>query len=218
MDQTNPLAELTHKRRISSLGLGGVSRESAGMAIRGIHPTHYGRICPIETPEGKNEGLVNSLAFYAKVNDKGFLETPYFKVVTGQVQQELGFSYFSAKDEDDKRLYIAPSDLYQSRNNVLGKEGAEEKQRGEEQFIHLSSQIHQICETNARSADSSSQELKCIRRESNDSNSETKHVVPVRVADNFVDVFQKVRPDDVDCIAISPIQMISVATSLIPYF
>ena len=222
MDQTNPLAELTHKRRISSLGLGGVSRESAGMAIRGIHPTHYGRICPIETPEGKNAGLVNSLAFYAKVNDKGFLETPYFKVVTGQVQQELGFSYFSAKDEDDKRLYIAPSDLYQSRNNVLGKEGAEEKQRfaegdGEEQFIHLSSQIHQICETNARSADSSSQELKCIRRQSNDSNSETKHVVPVRVADNFVDVFQKVRPDDVDCIAISPIQMISVATSLIPF-
>eukprot|EP01026_Neomeris_dumetosa_P022412 TRINITY_DN1930_c0_g1_i3.p1 TRINITY_DN1930_c0_g1~~TRINITY_DN1930_c0_g1_i3.p1 ORF type:complete len:601 (-),score=15.33 TRINITY_DN1930_c0_g1_i3:2126-3928(-) len=83
MDQTNPLAEITHKRRFSSLGPGGVNRETAGMQIRGIHPTHYGRICPIETPEGKNAGLVNSITIFSQINYNGFLESPYFPVVRG---------------------------------------------------------------------------------------------------------------------------------------
>jgi DNA-directed RNA polymerase beta subunit len=87
MDQTNPLAEVTHKRRVSSLGLGGISRDTAGMSIRGIHSSHYGRICPIETPEGKNAGLVNSLTLFGRGARSGFLETPYYRVYKGQVQK-----------------------------------------------------------------------------------------------------------------------------------
>ena len=86
MDQTNPLSEVTHKRRLSALGPGGLTRERAGFEVRDVHPTHYGRICPIETPEGPNIGLINSLATYAKVNKYGFIETPYRLVKDGQVQ------------------------------------------------------------------------------------------------------------------------------------
>ena len=84
MDQTNPLSEITHKRRVSALGPGGLTRERAGFEVRDVHPTHYGRVCPIETPEGPNIGLINSLALYARTNEYGFLETPYRKVVEGQ--------------------------------------------------------------------------------------------------------------------------------------
>ena len=97
MDQTNPLSEVTHKRRLSALGPGGLSRERAGFEVRDVHPTHYGRLCPIETPEGPNIGLINSLATYAKVNDFGFLESPYRRVVNGQVTDEV--DYLSAIDE-----------------------------------------------------------------------------------------------------------------------
>ncbi|MCC5697150.1 DNA-directed RNA polymerase subunit beta, partial [Klebsiella pneumoniae] len=85
MDQTNPIAGLTHKRRLSALGPGGLSRERAGMEVRDVHPSHYGRMCPIETPEGPNIGLIGSLATYARVNEFGFIETPYRKVVDGRV-------------------------------------------------------------------------------------------------------------------------------------
>ena len=85
MDQTNPLAELTHKRRISALGPGGLTRERAGFAVRDIHPSHYGRICPVETPEGPNAGLIGSLATYARVNHYGFIETPYYRAENGRV-------------------------------------------------------------------------------------------------------------------------------------
>nr|YP_010448265.1 RNA polymerase beta subunit [Symbiochloris sp. SG-2018]UTQ75746.1 RNA polymerase beta subunit [Symbiochloris sp. SG-2018] len=119
MDQTNPLAEMTHKRRLSSLGPGGVSRDTAGMAIRGIHPTHYGRICPIETPEGKNAGLVNSLTIYSKLNLHGFLETPFLNVNKGKVQTKLGAHFFSAHQEEN--LCIAPGDLYRTRLGFLPK-------------------------------------------------------------------------------------------------
>jgi DNA-directed RNA polymerase subunit beta len=84
MDQTNPLAELTHKRRLSALGPGGLTRDRAGFEVRDIHYTHYGRLCPIETPEGPNIGLISSLCVYAKVNDFGFIETPYRKVLKGK--------------------------------------------------------------------------------------------------------------------------------------
>jgi DNA-directed RNA polymerase subunit beta len=85
MDQTNPLSEITHKRRVSALGPGGLTRERAGFEVRDVHPTHYGRVCPIETPEGPNIGLINSLAMYARLNEYGFLETPYRKVVDSKV-------------------------------------------------------------------------------------------------------------------------------------
>ena len=91
MDQTNPLSEVTHKRRVSALGPGGLTRERAGFEVRDVHPTHYGRVCPIETPEGPNIGLINSLACYARTNDYGFLETPYRKVVNGRVSDDIEF-------------------------------------------------------------------------------------------------------------------------------
>src|SRR6266850_906757 len=97
MDQTNPLSEITHKRRLSALGPGGLTRERAGFEVRDVHPTHYGRICPIETPEGPNIGLINSLATYARVNQYGFIESPYRKVVDGRVTDEV--IYLSAMDE-----------------------------------------------------------------------------------------------------------------------
>ena len=97
MDQTNPLSEITHKRRLSALGPGGLTRERAGFEVRDVHPTHYGRICPIETPEGPNIGLINSLATYARVNQYGFIESPYRRVVDGKVTDEV--VYLSAMDE-----------------------------------------------------------------------------------------------------------------------
>ena len=97
MDQTNPLSEITHKRRLSALGPGGLTRERAGFEVRDVHPTHYGRICPVETPEGPNIGLIVSLSTYARVNEYGFIETPYRKVVNGQVTNEV--AYLSAMDE-----------------------------------------------------------------------------------------------------------------------
>jgi DNA-directed RNA polymerase subunit beta len=106
MDQTNPLSEVTHKRRLSALGPGGLTRERAGFEVRDVHPTHYGRICPIETPEGPNIGLINSLATYAKVNKYGFIETPYMLVKDGVVQQ--GARYLSAMEEE--KLVVAQAD------------------------------------------------------------------------------------------------------------
>ncbi len=99
MDQNNPLSEITHKRRISALGPGGLTRERAGFEVRDVHPTHYGRVCPIETPEGPNIGLINSLAVYARTNPYGFLETPYRKVKNGKVTDEI--DYLSAIDESE---------------------------------------------------------------------------------------------------------------------
>ncbi|BCX80542.1 DNA-directed RNA polymerase subunit beta [Methylomarinovum caldicuralii] len=99
MDQNNPLSEVTHKRRVSALGPGGLSRERAGFEVRDVHPTHYGRLCPIETPEGPNIGLINSLAVYARANEYGFLETPYRKVVDGRVTDEI--HYLSAIEESE---------------------------------------------------------------------------------------------------------------------
>ena len=97
MDQTNPLSEITHKRRLSALGPGGLTRERAGFEVRDVHPTHYGRICPIETPEGPNIGLINSLATFARVNKYGFIETPYRKVENCIVKDEV--VYMSAMEE-----------------------------------------------------------------------------------------------------------------------
>src|SRR6266851_3127628 len=107
MDQTNPLSEITHKRRLSALGPGGLTRERAGFEVRDVHPTHYGRICPIETPEGPNIGLINSLATYARVNQYGFIESPYRKVKDGRVSDEV--IYLSAMEEG--RHYVAQANV-----------------------------------------------------------------------------------------------------------
>ncbi len=107
MDQTNPLSEITHKRRLSALGPGGLTRERAGFEVRDVHPTHYGRICPIETPEGPNIGLINSLATYARVNKYGFVETPYRKVKDGRVTDDV--VYLSAMEEG--RYYVAQANV-----------------------------------------------------------------------------------------------------------
>ncbi len=158
MDQTNPLAELTHKRRVTSVGPGGVSRETAGMAVRGIHPTHYGRICPIETPEGPNAGLVNSITSFARINENGFLETPFLKIFKGQVQTKLDFIFFSADKEEN--IFVAPSDLKKSKLSFLPKKR-----------------------------------------------------IPTRLGKEF----KQISSNQVEYIAISQIQMISIATSLIPF-
>ena len=109
MDQTNPLAEMTHKRRLSALGPGGLTRERAGFEVRDVHYTHYGRLCPIETPEGPNIGLISSLTTYARINDLGFIETPYRKVVDGRVTDEI--EYLSADDEESYKIAQANIDL-----------------------------------------------------------------------------------------------------------
>ncbi|MEB3163373.1 MAG: DNA-directed RNA polymerase subunit beta [Prochlorothrix sp.] len=158
MDQTNPLAELTHKRRLSALGPGGLTRERAGFAVRDIHPSHYGRICPIETPEGPNAGLIGSLATHARVNSYGFIETPFRKVENGRIRLDLPAQYMTADEEDDLR--VAPGDLSTDETGkILGE------------------------------------------------------TVPVR----YRQAFTTTTPDQVDYVAVSPVQIISVATSLIPF-
>ncbi|KKI98593.1 DNA-directed RNA polymerase subunit beta [Prochlorothrix hollandica] len=158
MDQTNPLAELTHKRRLSALGPGGLTRERAGFAVRDIHPSHYGRICPIETPEGPNAGLIGSLATHARVNSYGFIETPFRKVDNGRIRWDLAAQYMTADEEDDLR--VAPGDLSTDEDGyILGE------------------------------------------------------TVPVRYRQDFTTT----TPDQVDYVAVSPVQIISVATSLIPF-
>jgi len=116
MDQVNPLSEITHKRRVSALGPGGLTRERAGFEVRDVHPTHYGRVCPIETPEGPNIGLINTLAIYAKTNKYGFLETPYRKVINGQVTEEV--EYVSAIDEGQFVIAQASAAM-DAGNNLL---------------------------------------------------------------------------------------------------
>ena len=157
MDQTNPLAELTHKRRLSALGPGGLTRERAGFAVRDIHPSHYGRICPVETPEGPNAGLIGSLATYARVNEFGFIETPYYRAENGRVLRQEPV-YLTADEEDDLR--VAPGDVATD----------------EEGYI--------VGET-----------------------------VPVRYRQEF----SITTPEQVDYVAVSPLQIVSVATSLIPF-
>ena len=116
MDQNNPLSEVTHKRRVSALGPGGLTRERAGFEVRDVHPTHYGRVCPIETPEGPNIGLINSLATYARTNDYGFLESPYRKVTKNKVTDEI--HYLSAIDESDFVIAQASAELDKKKGFV----------------------------------------------------------------------------------------------------
>jgi DNA-directed RNA polymerase subunit beta len=159
LDQTNPLSSLTHRRRVSGLGPGGFDRDRISFAVRDIHPSHYGRICPIETPEGQNVGLIASLTTCARVNKLGFLETPFWRVINGKVIKTGNPIYLTADIED---LYkIAPADIATNNENYL-----------------------------------------------------VKNVIPVRYKQDFINV----TPSEVDFIAISTIQVVSVAASLIPFF
>lgn len=127
MDQNNPLSEVTHKRRVSALGPGGLTRERAGFEVRDVHPTHYGRVCPIETPEGPNIGLINSLANYARTNDYGFLETPYRRVAAGQVTDEI--EYLSAINEAE--YVIAQASATVDKKGKLSQELVAVRHQGE---------------------------------------------------------------------------------------
>ncbi len=158
MDQTNPLSEMTHKRRLSSLGPGGLNKDHAGLAVREIHPSHYGRICPIETPEGPNAGLVSSITTHARVNKSGFLESPFYKVLDQEVQFNDGPYFLSAEQEE--KVIVSAGDLLISSDNKLP----------------LGYQ-------------------------------------PIRTNQQFTTS----RSEEINYIGISPIQMISVATSLIPF-
>jgi len=159
LDQTNPLSSLTHRRRISGLGPGGFDRDRISFAVRDIHPSHYGRICPIETPEGQNVGLIASLTTCARVNKSGFLETPFWRVINGKVIKTGQPIYLTADIEDFYK--IAPADLATNNQNYL-----------------------------------------------------LKNLIPVRYKQDFVNV----TPSEVDFIAVSPVQVVSVAASLIPFF
>ena len=127
MDQTNPLSEITHKRRVSALGPGGLTRERAGFEVRDVHPTHYGRVCPIETPEGPNIGLINSMALYARLNEYGFLETPYRKVSDRQVSEEI--EYLSAIEESN--FIIAQANAQLNEDGVFVDDLVACRQAGE---------------------------------------------------------------------------------------
>ena len=127
MDQTNPLSEITHKRRLSALGPGGLTRERAGFEVRDVHPTHYGRICPIETPEGPNIGLINSLATYARVNKYGFIETPYRKVVNGKVTNEV--VYLSAIEE--AKNHVAQANVALTKDAKFAEELVTARHQGD---------------------------------------------------------------------------------------
>ena len=127
MDQTNPLSEVTHKRRLSALGEGGLVKDRAGFEVRDVHPTHYGRICPVETPEGQNIGLINTLSTYAKVNNLGFVEAPYKKVVDGKVTDEI--VYLTATQEEN--LVIAPASTALDESGYIVEDLIEARQDGE---------------------------------------------------------------------------------------
>ncbi len=129
MDQTNPLAEITHKRRLSALGPGGLSRERAGFEVRDVHYTHYGRLCPIETPEGPNIGLISSLGVYAKVNGMGFIETPYRKVTNGVVDLDSTPIYLSAEEEEG--MLIAQANIEMDANGKITADNVIARQEGD---------------------------------------------------------------------------------------
>ncbi len=127
MDQTNPLAEMTNKRRVSALGPGGLTRERAGFEVRDVHYTHYGRLCPIETPEGPNIGLISSLSVYAEINDKGFIQTPYRVVNKGHVTDEV--LMLSAEDEENK--ITVPVSIKLDDKNTIVDESVQARTKGD---------------------------------------------------------------------------------------
>ena len=198
MDQTNPLSEITHKRRLSALGPGGLSRERAGFEVRDVHPTHYGRICPIETPEGPNIGLISSLSCFARINDYGFIESPYRKVKNSRVLDYV--IVVNAGDSDYKVGDYAEKSELEKANAEL-KEKRKKPIEVEPYSFYLSAweeDRHVIAQANI---------------ELDDKSRIAGELVNARKAGNFVLVSR----DDVDYVDVSPKQLVSVAASLVPF-
>src|SRR6184192_2503357 len=198
MDQTNPLSEITHKRRLSALGPGGLSRERAGFEVRDVHPTHYGRICPIETPEGPNIGLISSLSCYARINDYGFIESPYRRVKGGRVQDYVsvvnaGDSDYRVGDHIEKHeMEKANGDLKERRRRQIDFEPFSFYLSAWEEDRHV------IAQANI---------------ELDDKGRLVQELVNARKSGNFVLVSR----DEVDFVDVSPKQLVSVAASLVPF-
>src|SRR3981189_2415882 len=198
MDQTNPLSEITHKRRLSALGPGGLSRERAGFEVRDVHPTHYGRICPIETPEGPNIGLISSLSCFARINDYGFIESPYRKVKNARVIDYVivinaGDSTFKVGDYAEKsEMEKVNADLKERRKKPVEVEPFSFYLSAWEEDRHTIAQANIELDDKGRIAG---------------------ELVNARKAGNFV----LVNRDEVDYVDVSPKQLVSVAASLVPF-
>ncbi len=197
MDQTNPLSEITHKRRLSALGPGGLSRERAGFEVRDVHPTHYGRICPIETPEGPNIGLISSLSCFARINEYGFIESPYRRVLKGTVVDEIKI--------------LNPGDSAHKVGDVMTRNEVDKANRevgGKKQPIEFEAHCDYL---------SAWEEDKYLIAQANVQLDEKGHIVPelvnARQAGNFV----LKHKDEVEYMDVSPKQLVSVAASLIPF-
>jgi len=198
MDQTNPLSEVTHKRRLSALGPGGLSRERAGFEVRDVHATHYGRICPIETPEGPNIGLISSLATYARINDYGFIESPYKKVESGRVLDH--FRVLKVGDGAFRLGQIVTGDELKAENARLEKAG-KRLVDAEPHAFYLSAW----------------EEEKYIIAQANSRLDENGVFVSERVVSRAGGDFVTVERDRLDYMDISPKQLVSVAAALIPF-
>jgi DNA-directed RNA polymerase subunit beta len=208
MDQTNPLAELTSKRRLSALGPGGLSRERAGFDVRDVHHSHYGRICPIETPEGPNIGLIGSLATYGRINSYGFIETPYRKV-----KRTVGW------DDPDLSHYEAGSDLVSKSGSTVLKKG---KAFSADAMAELKKQkanafpIRPIVTADIEYLPADEEEEHVVAQ-ANARLDPDGHFLDERIPSRYRDTFPEARPDQIEYMDVSPKQVVSVATALIPF-
>src|SRR6188472_2424927 len=208
MDQTNPLAELTSKRRLSALGPGGLSRERAGFDVRDVHHSHYGRICPIETPEGPNIGLIGSLATYGRINAYGFIETPYRKV-----------KRTVAHDDPQLLEYEAGADVVGKDGKTIVKKGqafndAARKELARQKALAFPIRPFVTDEIDYLPAD---EEEEHHVAQANAQLDENNHFVSDRVPSRYRDTFPEARPDQIEYMDVSPKQVVSVATALIPF-
>jgi len=198
MDQTNPLSEVTHKRRLSALGPGGLSRERAGFEVRDVHPTHYGRICPIETPEGPNIGLISSLATYARINEYGFIESPYKRVENGRVLDHLRVTRVG--DGRFKLGQVASRDELEEENRRIAKAGKRQVEAENYAFYLTAWEEEKYIIAQANAAIDDRGMLRDDR-------------VIARAGGDFVTVER----DRVDYMDVSPKQLVSVAAALVPF-
>ncbi|MDA2928997.1 DNA-directed RNA polymerase subunit beta [Acidobacteria bacterium AH-259-O06] len=197
MDQTNPLSEITHKRRLSALGPGGLSRERAGFEVRDVHPTHYGRICPIETPEGPNIGLISSLSCYARIDEFGFIESPYRKVIDGRV-----VDYVKITNSSSTRFKVGEIYKQEEVDRVNGRlKGKKRPAEYESHAFYLT----------AWEGD------KHVTAQANIELDEKQRIVRDRVSARYGGNFVFVQREEVEYVDVSPKQLVSVAASLIPF-
>ncbi|MDA2925521.1 DNA-directed RNA polymerase subunit beta, partial [Acidobacteria bacterium AH-259-L09] len=197
MDQTNPLSEITHKRRLSALGPGGLSRERAGFEVRDVHPTHYGRICPIETPEGPNIGLISSLSCYARIDEFGFIESPYRKVIHGRV-----VDYVKITNSSSTRFKVGEIYKQEEVDRVNGRlKGKKRPAEYESHAFYLT----------AWEGD------KHVTAQANIELDEKQRIVRDRVSARYGGNFVFVQREEVEYVDVSPKQLVSVAASLIPF-